>query len=93
MPAGGSLTLGDVAAKTDVLVVACSRCTRSGSYPLFSLCGSAWSAPIALSGNRSVRMTFVVFTRRICPDCSCRSRETSVADYPMPRYDVCLAHS
>jgi hypothetical protein len=37
MPIGGSLTLGDVVAKTDVLAVACSRCDRAGRYPLAAL--------------------------------------------------------
>lgn len=31
MPIRGSLTLGDVVAKTDVLAVACSRCDRAGA--------------------------------------------------------------
>jgi hypothetical protein len=30
----GSFNLAEVAARTDVLVVACSRCERSGRYPL-----------------------------------------------------------
>ncbi len=34
MPSGGSLTLGDVADRVAVLVVACSRCHRSGRYNL-----------------------------------------------------------
>jgi len=37
MPSSGSLTLGDVAAKTDVLAVACTRCDRTGRYPLAAL--------------------------------------------------------
>ena len=32
-----ALTLADVAAKTDVLVVACSRCDRAGRYRLDTL--------------------------------------------------------
>ena len=36
-PLGGSLTLLDVAGKTDTLVVSCSRCDRAGRYPLASL--------------------------------------------------------
>src|ERR1700712_5753913 len=32
MPSGGSLTLGDVAAHTAVLAVACSRCDRAAQY-------------------------------------------------------------
>jgi hypothetical protein len=35
MPICGSLTLSDVAAKTDALAVAwCSRCDRAGRYPV-----------------------------------------------------------
>jgi hypothetical protein len=37
MPVAGSLTLGDVAARTDVLTVACTRCDRAGRYPLATL--------------------------------------------------------
>jgi hypothetical protein len=33
----GALSLADVAARTDVLAVACSRCTRSGRYCLDTL--------------------------------------------------------
>jgi hypothetical protein len=32
--AAGSLTLADVAAKTDTLVVRCTKCDRAGRYPL-----------------------------------------------------------
>ena len=32
MPIGGSLILGDVAGKIEMLVVACSRCERAGQY-------------------------------------------------------------
>jgi hypothetical protein len=34
---GGSITLGDVAARTDTLVVACTRCERAGRYSLHTL--------------------------------------------------------
>jgi hypothetical protein len=34
MPYAGSLTLLDVAGKTDTLVIACSRCDRAGRYPV-----------------------------------------------------------
>jgi hypothetical protein len=34
MPSGGSLTLADVAARTETLAVACSRCDRAGRYRL-----------------------------------------------------------
>jgi hypothetical protein len=37
MPVAGSLTLGDVAARTDVLAVACGRCERAGRYPVATL--------------------------------------------------------
>jgi hypothetical protein len=37
MPIRGSLTLADVAAKTDVLAVSCRRCDRAGRYPLATL--------------------------------------------------------
>jgi hypothetical protein len=37
MPIRGSLTLADVAARTDVLAVACSRCDRAGRYPVAKL--------------------------------------------------------
>jgi hypothetical protein len=37
MPIKGSLTLADVAARTDMLAVACSRCDRAGRYPLARL--------------------------------------------------------
>lgn len=33
----GSITLGDVAQRTAVLAVACSRCDRAGRYPLNTL--------------------------------------------------------
>jgi hypothetical protein len=33
----GSITLGDCAARTRVLVVACSRCNRKGQYGLDAL--------------------------------------------------------
>jgi hypothetical protein len=35
----GSITLGDVEAKTDVLAVACSRCERAGRYLVAMLIG------------------------------------------------------
>ncbi len=34
---GGSITLGDVAVHTPVLVVACTRCDRTGRYNLETL--------------------------------------------------------
>ena len=37
MPYAGSLTLRDVAAETDTLVVACGRCDRAGRYPVATL--------------------------------------------------------
>jgi hypothetical protein len=37
MPIRGSPTLSDVAAKTDMLAVACSRCERAVRYPLATL--------------------------------------------------------
>lgn len=37
MPIRGSLTLSDVAARTDSLAVACSRCDRAGRYPMAKL--------------------------------------------------------
>jgi hypothetical protein len=33
----GSITLADVAARTDVLVVACTQCDRAGRYSLHTL--------------------------------------------------------
>jgi hypothetical protein len=33
----GAITLADVAARTDVLVVACTRCKRAGQYSLDTL--------------------------------------------------------
>jgi hypothetical protein len=39
MTAAGSLTLADVADRTDVLAVACGRCERAGRYPLATLIG------------------------------------------------------
>jgi hypothetical protein len=35
----GSITLADVAARTDTLAVACSRCDRAGRYPVATLIG------------------------------------------------------
>jgi hypothetical protein len=35
----GALTLEDVAARTDVLVMACSRCDRAGRYRVQTLIG------------------------------------------------------
>jgi hypothetical protein len=35
--AGGSLTLADAAARTPVLVLACSRCERAGQYAVATL--------------------------------------------------------
>jgi hypothetical protein len=37
MPYAGSLTLDDVEAKTDVLVLTCNRCERAGQYPVATL--------------------------------------------------------
>ena len=37
MPYAGSLTLGDVAGKTDTLVITCGRCDRAGRYPVATL--------------------------------------------------------
>ena len=37
MPYAGSLTLLDVAGKTDTLVIACSRCDRAEAYPVAML--------------------------------------------------------
>jgi hypothetical protein len=37
MMAAGSITLYEVAAKTDTLVVACTKCDRAGRYPLVTL--------------------------------------------------------
>ena len=37
MPYAGSLTLLDVAGKTDTLVIACGRCDRAGRYPVATL--------------------------------------------------------
>jgi hypothetical protein len=36
MPSG-AMTLADVAARTDTLAIACSRCDRAGQYPLAAL--------------------------------------------------------
>jgi hypothetical protein len=50
MPSG-SITLLAVAARTDVLAVACSRCKRTGRYPLDRLItrhGSAFGLPMLL---------------------------------------------
>jgi hypothetical protein len=33
----GSFTLAEVATKTDVLAISCSRCERAGRYPLADL--------------------------------------------------------
>ncbi len=33
----GAITLANVAARTDTLVVACRRCDRSGGYPMATL--------------------------------------------------------
>jgi hypothetical protein len=47
MPSG-SITLADVAAKTPTLAVACTRCERTGHYPvkpLISRHGKSFSIP------------------------------------------------
>ena len=40
---GGSITLQEVAAHTDVLAVVCSRCERTGRYQMATLIEAAWS--------------------------------------------------
>jgi hypothetical protein len=37
MPYAGSLTLLDVAERTDALVIACGRCERAGRYTVAAL--------------------------------------------------------
>jgi hypothetical protein len=37
MPYAGSLTLLDVAERTDALIIACGRCDRAGRYPVATL--------------------------------------------------------
>ena len=47
----GWITLADIAARTDVLAVACSRCDRAGQYKLASLIeryGADSSVPMLL---------------------------------------------
>jgi hypothetical protein len=47
-----SITLADVAQKTDVLAVACSKCDRIGKYPLATLIerhGRSFSIPAVLN--------------------------------------------
>lgn len=47
----GSITLADVAARTDGLVVACTRCERAGRYSLDTLIrrhGPAFGVPALL---------------------------------------------
>jgi hypothetical protein len=47
----GSFTLAEVAARTNVLAVACSRCERAGRYPLATLIeqhGRSFSIPMLL---------------------------------------------
>jgi hypothetical protein len=39
----GSITLADVAARTDTLAIACTRCDRAGKYPIANLI--AWYGP------------------------------------------------
>jgi hypothetical protein len=69
MPIRGSLTLFDVAAKTDVLAVACSRCDRAGRYPLTRLIER-------LGGN----FTVPDLLRELSPDCPKRG---SVSQYDL----------
>jgi hypothetical protein len=35
----GAITLADVAARIDILIVACTRCDRSGRYSMATLIG------------------------------------------------------
>jgi hypothetical protein len=64
----GSFTLAQVAARTDVLAVACSRCERAERYPLATLIdryGGIFTVPLLLdellkglpeTGLRSLRL-------------------------------------
>jgi hypothetical protein len=48
---GGSITLGDVAQRTAVLNIACSRCDRAGRYNLDALIerhGADFAIPLLL---------------------------------------------
>jgi len=65
----GSITLGAVAERTDVLAVACSRCERVGRYPLEGLIakhGRAFDIPELL--------------RRLSADCP---KRTSISHYDL----------
>ena len=67
MPIGGSLTLADVAARSDVLVVSCSRCERAGRYPL-----------TRLIERLGMHFTVPDLLRELSPDCPKRG---SVSQY------------
>jgi hypothetical protein len=61
----GSITLGHVAQRAQVLAVACSRCDRAGRYPVDALIaryGAACSVPLLL--------------RRLSADCLKRRTES-----------------
>ena len=90
MPYQGSLTLGDVAARTATLAVACSRCERTGRYPLTTLIdryGMDYTIPtlsrVCQPGARSVRQSppaiSAMFTVPSFRSCSCsRARPISI---------------
>jgi hypothetical protein len=61
---GGAILLGDVAARTDMLHVACKRCNRAGKYELATLIeqhGRSFPIPLLLDelagdwGGRAAR--------------------------------------
>jgi hypothetical protein len=72
----GSITLGDVAERTAVLNVACSRCERAGRYRLDSLItqhGADFGVPLLLrdlSANCPKRQSITVYALCgiHCPD-------------------------
>ena len=85
MPIGGSLTLGDVAARTPLLAVDCSRCDRAGRYSLTLLSdryGLDYTIPtllIELSKDCPRRLSLTVYDR-----CGCRCPELSQLFLPKP---------
>jgi hypothetical protein len=82
-----SITLGDVAERTAVLNVACSRCERAGRYSLETLVtrhGRWFGIPSLLAllsaiarNAKRAPLPFTIcagFIARIWPNCSCRQR-------------------
>ena len=77
----GSFTLAQVAARTDVLAVACSRCERAERYPLATLIeryGRIFTVPLLLDellkDARNGDPLSAACAVRNCRRCSLRSR-------------------